>query len=169
MKKIAIVFGSTTDNTKNMATAISSKLTGEDVILIDAAQLNAAIIEPFPNLILGTSTWGFGDLQDDWDGHLSVLTNSNLSGKTIALFGLGDSGGYPDTFVDGMGILYESIQNKGGKIIGEVSTAGYHFDQSRAVQNDHFVGLPLDEDNESNLSEERIDKWLSVILPQFTE
>jgi len=167
MKKIAIVYGSTTDNTKNAASAIADKLAGEDVTLIDASKLKTGALDEYPNVILGTSTWGFGDLQDDWDEQLVVLKNSNLEGKVIALFGLGDASSYAETFVDGMGILYETVKDKGCKLVGKCPTDGYHFDESKAVDDDAFVGLALDEDNEANKTDSRIDTWVTAILPEL--
>ena len=167
MKKIGIIYGSTTGNTQSIAEKIAKKLSSEDVTLIDASKLKTEDLDVYPNLILGTSTWGLGDLQDDWDGALGTLKKSNLAGKTVAFFGLGDSDSYSDTFVDGMGILYETVQEKGGKTVGEVSTEGYHFDSSKAVVGDHFVGVALDEDSQSNLTDGRIDKWIATILPAF--
>lgn len=167
MKKIGIIYGSTTGNTQSIAEKIAKKLSSEDVTLIEASKLKVEDLDAFPNLILGTSTWGLGDLQDDWDGALGTLKKANLSGKTVAFFGLGDSDSYSDTFVDGMGLLYETVQEKGGKTIGEISTEGYRFDSSKAVVGDNFVGVALDEDSESNLTDARIDKWIAAILPAF--
>ncbi|MDR1877939.1 MAG: flavodoxin [Bacteroidales bacterium] len=167
MKKIGIIYGSTTGNTENIAKSIAEKLSSEEVHSIEVSQLKQEDLEAFPNLILGTSTWGVGDLQDDWEGALDVLKKSDLTGKKIALFGLGDSDSYPATFVDGMGTLYETIQNKGCSVIGSFSVDGYRFDGSKAVKDNAFVGLALDEDGESNLTESRISKWISDILPQF--
>lgn len=167
MKKIVIVYGSSTDNTKNAADAIAKKLSDQDVTLLDVANLKQDELDNYPNLILGTSTWGLGDLQDDWDSNLSKLENSNLTGKVVAFFGLGDSSSYSDTFADGIGILYESVKDKGCKLIGSVSVSGYSYDASRAEVDGNFVGLVLDEDNESNLTGSRIDQWVAEILPQF--
>ncbi len=167
MKRIAIIYGSTTGNTQNVAKSIAEKLSSEDVKLIEVSHLKTEDLESYPNLILGTSTWGLGDLQDDWEGALSLLGKSNLNGKVIALFGLGDSDSYPDTFVDGMGTLYEAINGKGCTIVGEVSTNDYHFDLSKAAIDNNFVGVALDEDSESNLTNGRLDKWIATILPQF--
>ena len=165
MSKIAIVYGSTTDNTKTIAETIAKKLSGEDVTLLDVSKLNAGDLDAYPNLILGTSTWGSGDLQDDWDGYLSNLKASNLSGKTIAFFGLGDSSSYPDTFVDGMGILYEAVQGKGAKTIGEFPADGYSHDASLAEIDGKFVGVAIDEDYESNETDNRLNAWIESIKP----
>jgi len=163
MKSLAIIYGSTGDNTKNVARKISAKIQGSK--LIDVATLKASELEGYDNLILGTSTWGLGDLQDDWESFLPELKRANLQGKTIALFGLGDAASYSDTFVDGMGIIYETIQDKGCTIIGFVSTDGYTFDASRADVGGEFVGLALDDDNEYNKTDNRIEVWISEILP----
>ncbi|HCF81598.1 MAG TPA: flavodoxin, partial [Porphyromonadaceae bacterium] len=113
--------------------------------------------------ILGISTWGVKDLQDDWSDFYHKLEKMDLTGKTVALFGLGDSFIYPDSFVDAMGILYETVSEKGATTVGEVSPDGYQFDYSRALKNGVFVGLPLDEDNDADLTDERIEKWVESL------
>jgi flavodoxin I len=167
MKKIIIVYGSTTGTTENVAKNIAEKLSSEDVQLIEVSKLKAEDIEACSNLILGTSTWGLGDLQDDWEGALPVLKQSNLKGKTVALFGLGDSDSYPDTFVDGMGVLYEAIKDTGCTLIGKMPVSGYHFDSSKAVVDDSFIGVALDEDSEGNLTNKRLEEWIANILPHL--
>ncbi|MDR1591355.1 MAG: flavodoxin [Prevotellaceae bacterium] len=167
MKKIVIIYGSTTGNTESAAKNIAGKLSTEEVRLIDVANLKAGDPDAFPNLILGTSTWGFGDLQDDWESALSILAKSDLTGKKVALFGLGDSDAYADTFVNGMGILYETLEDKGCEFIGKVPVDGYTFDASQAVRDGYFVGLALNEDGESNLTDARIKQWIAQILPEF--
>ncbi|OJV31920.1 MAG: flavodoxin [Bacteroidales bacterium 36-12] len=167
MQPIAIVYGSTTSNAKNIAERIAAKITETDVVLFDVADMNVESLKDFSNIIMGSSTWGIGDLPDDWDGFLPKLKRFDLSGKTIALFALGDSYSYSDSFVDSMGIIYEAIKDKGCNIIGSVSTEGYNYDMSTAEIDGVFVGLPLDEDNEYDLSDERIDNWLAQIKPEL--
>lgn len=165
MRPIAIIYGTTTDNTKSVANKLAKLFSDADIKLLDVSQSKAADFEAYPNLILGTSTWGSGDLQDDWDNTLAVLSSANLEGKTVALFGLGDASSYPDTFVDGMGIIYEAIKDKGCYFVGQVPVDGYSFDESRAIVNGTFVGLPLDEDNESKLTDSRLSAWVNLITP----
>ena len=167
MKKVIIVYGSSTDNTKSIAKNIANKLQEEDVKLIDVIQLKEGDLDAYPNIILGSSTWGVGDLQDDWEGKISILSKANLNGKTVAFFGTGDSSSYSDSFADAMGILYETVKDKGCRHIGAVSTDGYNFDASKAVVEDKFVGVAIDEDNESNMTESRIDAWIADIRPQL--
>lgn len=167
MKPIAIIYGSSGGNTKDVAKKIAKKIVDTEVALIDVSKASTTDFETYSNLILGTSTWGFGDLQDDWDGFLSKLKSINLEGKIIALFGLGDSSSYSDSFVDGMGIIYETVLDKGCTIIGSVSSENYSYDTSRADIGGLFVGLALDEDNEYDKTESRINDWLKDIAPKF--
>ena len=117
------------------------------------------------NLILGTSTWGAGEVQDDWYDGLRIIKSANLNGKTVALFGCGDSESYPDTFVGGMAEIYHAVTDAGAQVIGAVATEGYTFDDSESVVDGKFVGLALDEVNEDSKTDERIDAWVTEILP----
>lgn len=129
-----------------------------------ADKLSADLVKEYDLLILGTSTWGDGELQDDWYDGIKVLKSADLSFKNIALFGCGDSESYCDTFCDGMGILYEDLKDSGCSFIGnKVGTDGYSFSSSIAVVNGAFVGLALDEVNESDKTAERIDNWTAEL------
>lgn len=167
MKNVAIFFGSSTGNTELAARQIQQELGEENVQIFDVSQATASQAENFPNLILGASTWGLGDLQDDFYDFLEGLTNVDLSGKKVALVGLGDQECYPDTYVDSMGIIYETLENAGCQFIGHTSTDGYEFDDSKAVQDGEFVGLALDENNQSELTQTRVSQWVEQIKPEF--
>ncbi len=166
MKKTAIFYGSSTGNTQSAAELINKQLNNEAEV-INVENASASEIEQYDFLFLGTSTWGLGDLQDDWEGFITELKNAKLEGKKIALFGLGDADAYPDTFVDGMGTIYNAITNKGCEVVGMVSVSDYAFDASTAVLDDKFVGLVIDEDNESDKTDERIQKWVSSLESHF--
>ncbi len=167
MTKTAILIGTTTGNTASAAKQIAAKL-GEETKVFNVANVDVSEFSEYQNLILGTSTWGIGDLQDDWDAFLNDFSALNLDGKTIAFFGLGDAQGYYDSFVDGMGIIYDGIKDKACTVVGQVDTEAYDFGESRAVIDGQFIGLPLDEDNESNLSAERINNWVELIKPAMS-
>ena len=162
MKKTLVVFGSTTGTCEDLAARIAEKLGAE---VINVTDLDSSTIAAYDNLILGTSTWGAGELQDDWYDGVETLRAAGLSGKTVALFGCGDSAGYGDTFVGGLAPLYEAAKEAGATLIGAVPTDGYSYDDSEAVVDGQFVGLPLDEVNEPDLSDERIAAWVSAIEP----
>jgi len=163
MKKVAIVYGSSTGNTQSVAETINTHLNNQ-AEMVNVEDSSAAEIEKYDFLFLGTSTWGLGDLQDDWEEFLSELESANLQGKQIALFGLGDADAYPDTFVDGMGAIYNAIANKGCELLGMVSVDDYAYDASTAELDNQFVGLPIDEDNESDKTEARIEAWMAKLM-----
>lgn len=163
MKKIAIFYGSSTGNTKSVAHSIADKLSGFDVHLADISNAAAEHLTEFSCLIFGTSTWGYGDIQDDWESFLPKLKKVDLKGKSVALFGLGDGEAYPDTFVDGIADIYDAVLKGGAQVVGQVSTDGYNFSESRAVKGGVFVGLPLDEDNQSNLTNQRLEVWVGEL------
>ncbi|MCI6551269.1 MAG: flavodoxin FldA [Prevotella sp.] len=160
MKKTIVVFGSSTGTCETIAQTISSRLGAE---VVNIADLTAEQIQSSDNLILGTSTWGAGDLQDDWYDGVTLLKNTGLRGKTVALFGCGDSSSYPDTFCGAMKELYDAAAEAGANLIGAVSTEGYTFDDSEAVVEGKFVGLALDDVNEDDQTEGRINDWITSI------
>lgn len=104
-------------------------------------------------------------MQDDWYDGIRTLKDSGLAGKTVALFGCGDSESYPDTFCGGMKELYDAVIDAGATVLPGVSTDGYTFDDSDAAVEGAFVGLALDDLNESDQTEERINNWLEAIKP----
>lgn len=163
MSKVCIVYGSSMGNTEEAANLIANKLGVDDVYNI--GQTDASTINGYEKIIFGTSTWGSGDLQDEWDSF--DIDSIDVNGKTVALFGMGDSSSYSDTYCNGMGILYSKFSAKGAKIVGAVSTDGYTFDESEAVKDGKFVGLALDADNESDKTEERISNWVEQIRGDF--
>lgn len=158
--KTVILYGSSGGNTSDIAEKIKEAY-GE-ATLVDVADAGEEHLDA-DFIILGTSTWGIGDLQDDFEDFIDTLEGADLSGKKVALFGLGDQDGYPDTFCDGLGIIYNTVAEKCDKIVGFTSTSGYEYDESRAEIDDKFVGLVIDEDNQSDLTDERIEKWVEQI------
>ena len=162
MNKTIVVFGSSTGTCEAIAEKIAQKLGCE---AINVQDLTAEVVENNQNLILGTSTWGAGELQDDWYDGLRVLQAASLADKTIALFGCGDCESYGDTFVGGIGELYNGIKESGANFVGTVSTDGYTFDDSEAVVDGKFVGLALDDVNEDDKTDSRIDAWIADITP----
>lgn len=162
---VGIIFGSSMGNTEEAAQFIGENLGIENEVL-NICDIDADKINSFDKLIVGTSTWGSGDLQDDWDSFdFSAL---KLDGKTLAVFGMGDSQSYSDEFCNGMGKLYDAVVKQGAKVVGSVSTDGYEFDSSDSVRNGEFVGLALDADNESDKTEGRILSWIEKIKPHFS-
>ncbi len=160
MSKTIVVYGSTTGTCESIAQTIGDQLGAE---VINVSDLTANQLAEADNIVLGTSTWGAGELQDDWYDGVNVVKSANLSGKRVALFGCGDSASYSDTFCGGMKELYDAAVAAGATVVGAVPTDGYTFDDSDAVVDGQFVGLALDEVNEDDKTSERISAWLPAL------
>ncbi|WP_027326690.1 flavodoxin [Helicobacter pametensis] len=165
MKKIGIFYGSDGGNTQSVCQKIAKEFGEENVALFDVAKTSKEEILGFDNLILASSTYGSGELQDDWDGMLDQLQESDFASKVVALVGVGDQDTYSDTFCDSLYFLYE--KTKQAKIIGQTEVEGYEFSDSKALVDGKFIGLALDEDNQDDLTDERIQKWVEMIKPLF--
>lgn len=157
----ALFYASSTGNTKDIAKKIAKNLDINDIF--DIGSGNILLARNYDKLIFGSSTWGEGELQDDWEESWEQFKSLNFEGKTVALFGLGDQDSYSDNFVDAMGMIYQVVILGGGNVIGFWSTANYDFEDSIAQIGDQFVGLALDEDNQPELSDERIQEWCNQI------
>lgn len=165
MKKTIIVYGSSTGTCQSIAEKIASKLGVTDVV--GASQISAAQIAEYDNILLGTSTWGAGDLQDDWYDGIEEIKKANLKGKTVAIFGCGDCASFPDTFCGAMAELNNAACAAGASIVGAVDAGEYEFSDSAAVADGKFVGLALDDLNESEKTDARIDAWIEQITPSL--
>lgn len=168
MKKVGIFYGSTTGDCERIAKSIAAKLGVDQANVKSVSELTADCASQYDVFLFGSSTWGYGDLQDDWESGISVLKKMDLNGKTVAVFGCGDSASYSDTYCNAMGSIYDAIEKSGANIVGSiVSTDGYTFDESSAARGGVFVGLALDEVNESDKTEERITTWVEEIKKNF--
>ncbi len=164
MKSTIVIYGSSTSTCQGIAENIASQL---GVEAVDVANIEDATVSSHDNLILGTSTWGAGEMQDDWYDGVKTLKSVGLAGKTVALFGCGDAESYPDTFCGGMKELYDAAIEAGATVLEGVSTDGYTFDDSEAVVDGKFVGLALDDVNEDDKTEERVNSWIENIKPSL--
>ncbi|MDH2917464.1 MAG: flavodoxin [Gallionella sp.] len=176
MAKIGLFFASSTGNTRRIAKMIKKRY--DDDTMAEALNVNKAspeLVAGYSHLILGTSTLGGGQLPGlstdcmggGWEEFLPQLKEVDFSGKTVALYGLGDQDKYPEEFVDAMGEIYRFIVARGAKVIGTWPADDYDFISSRALVNDEFVGLVLDQENQKGLTDERVEKWLKQIAPDF--
>ena len=168
MASIGLFLGSTTGKTEYVAEIVQKEFGGEDIVsLHNVSEVEASDFDEYQNLIIACPTWNIGELQDDWDGFFPELDDIDFSGKKVAYFGTGDQVGYNDNFMDALGILEEKISELGGTTVGHWSTDGYDFNESKALKNGKFVGLDLDEDNQSDLTESRIKSWVAQLKPEF--
>ena len=165
MASIGIFYGSSTGNTKDVSVKLQAAIGGD---LYDITETDVDDIARYTNLVFAASTWGAGDLQDDWEDFFPNLDDVDFSGKKVAIMGLGDQANYGDTFVDGIATLASKIEERGGVVVGQTPTAGYNYDNSEAVINGKFVGLVIDEDNQSDKTDERIKKWVANLKNVFS-
>jgi len=155
---------------EKIAQCLSTLLNREDAVdMFNIADEDIATCEEYDCIIFGIPTWDYGELQEDWEEIWESLDTLNLKDKPVALFGLGDQIGYPEWFLDAMGYLHTKVVNQGGRPCGYWPILGYEYDNSQALTADgeHFVGLALDDENEFDLSEERIHRWCQQILAEF--
>ena len=161
----AIFFGSNTGNCEDIAKMIAKDLGNIDIF--NLAKTSIDKINDYDKLILGSSTWGDGELNDDWEDAWEDFKQLDISNKTVALFGLGDQESYSEEFSNAIGIIYEHIKSTNAKVVGFTSTKGYYHDNSKAQIGDEFVGLVIDEDNQSDLTKERVTNWVNKIKDEI--
>jgi len=168
MAEIGLFYGTQTGNTQTAAETMQKEFGGESLVeLIEISQADLSDFEKYPSIIIGCPTWNVGQLQDDWDSFFDQLDEIDFSGKRVAYFGEGDQVDYADSFQDAMGMLEEKISEQGGETVGYWSTEGYDFTESKAVRDGKSVGLALDEDNQSELTDERIKAWVAQLKQEL--
>ena len=185
MEKIAIIYGSTAGVTEEIAEKIAEYFDEELCELYNMEDCEEyddddddddtfPLKKPLENynyLLLGSSTWGQGEIQNYWRDPLADMEDvkPDFSGKIIAIFGAGDHKEHGKYFVNGLGVLYEHFKKTGATIVGAVPTDGYTYEESGAIRDGKFVGLPIDKVNEDDKTEERIANWIEIIRPHFPQ
>lgn len=178
MQKIGMFFGTETGTTRLISKKLY-KLLGDDCA---AKPINVNRITPedflqYDAFILGTPSYGVGDIpgqsvgcmERNWEEFLSQLGSPDLSGKRIAMFGLGAQERYSDRFASSLMALYKVFEGLGAEMIGDWSTEGYEFEQSAAAVDDRFVGLVIDQRTQGMQTQERLSEWVETIKPQLLQ
>ncbi|NJM57908.1 MAG: flavodoxin FldA [Synechococcales cyanobacterium RU_4_20] len=165
MMMIGLFYGTQTGNTETIAEQIQVAFGGDGIVTLhEISDSDASTFGQYQQIIIGCPTWNIGELQSDWDDfYEGDLNQIDFSGKQVAYFGPGDQVGYSDNFQDAMGLLEEKISGLGGETVGHWPTDGYEHDASKAVKNGKFVGLALDEDNQPELTDSRIQAWVGEL------
>jgi flavodoxin I len=167
MKKIGLFYGTSTTKTAAIAKKIKEAFGNTEVDLVAVEDASEKEFESYDNIIVGVSTWFDGELPSYWDEVKPELESLNLKGKKVAVFGLGDQVKYPENFIDGVGILAEIFESAGAKVVGFTSTEGYKFESSQALRDGKFVGLAIDKENQSKLTDERVKNWVEQLKKEF--
>ena len=163
MDKVHVIYGSTTGMTEAVARRIAADF---DTTAVNVASAGADAFDA-ELLILGSSTWGCGDPQDDWAATgFALLEAADWTGKKVAVFGLGDAQGFADTFCDAMADLAQKAVAKGATLVGTLPRNAFPGASSRIVDGDHLVGLALDETNEADKTDARLAAWEDAVRAQ---
>lgn len=171
MKKIGLFYGTDTGNTEVVSKDLKKKL--EAILGADTVDLKEIYkkkkedFEAYDILILGMPTWYDGELQGDWEEFIPEMEQVDFSTKKVAFFGLGDQYGYASYFCDALGVFADIVEKKSGTLVGFWPTKGYEYDHSKALRGDVFVGLCIDVDNQDELTNDRLDKWIAQILGEL--
>lgn len=172
MKRVGIIYGPVGGSTEYVAKKIQKLIGDTSCDLIAAKDATKSDLAKYDNLIfgiatIGNETWNSEPVKSGWFSFMNTLEDAEIGEKTVALFGLGDQIRYGNHFVDAMGDLYSLMVKKSVKVIGSVDPEGYQFTDSKALINGVFVGLPIDEDFESELTSKRINSWVGILKTEF--
>jgi len=167
MKKIGLFYGTSTTKTAAISKKIKEAFGSIKIDIIPIEEAWKKDFESYDNIIVGVSTWFDGELPSYWDEVKPELESLNMKDKKVAIFGLGDQVKYPENFIDGIGILAETFESVGAKVVGFTSIEDYNFENSRARREDHFVGLAIDVENQSQLTDERVKNWVEQLEKEF--
>lgn len=172
MSKIAIFYGPEGGSVNRVAELIKEKIGEDKVEMVAVKDASAADLEKYDKIIFGLSTvgkdtWDSEYSTNDWGKFMPEISQINYDDKVVAIFGLGDHVTYSNAFVDHIGTLGKELMACGAVLAGPVDIEGYEFEESEAVVDGKFIGLPIDEDFEPELTDERLTAWLEQLKPDF--
>jgi flavodoxin I len=172
MNKTAIFFGPLKGAVNRVADKMKEVIGEDKVVMVPVNTATVADLDKYDKIIFGLSTvgkesWDMKYTNVDWAKFLPEIGKTRYEGKTIAIFGLGDHVTYASTFVDHIALLAKELMKNGAVLTGQVSTDGYEFDESEAAVDGKFLGLPIDEDFEPELTDERVENWVKQISKDF--
>ncbi|MCP4881298.1 MAG: flavodoxin FldA [Gammaproteobacteria bacterium] len=168
---VGIYFATTTGKTEDIAERLHGLLSGANDPKDLADVSDVSEFTGLDGLICGVPTWNTGADSERsgtaWDSLLEEVDGLDLSGKQVAIFGLGDSSTYTENFCDAMEEVHSHFKKAGATMVGYVSKDNYTFEESKSVIGDSFCGLPLDEDSESDLTDERLANWAEQLKSEI--
>lgn len=167
MKKAGLFYSFNTKKTTQTAKKIVENLGKENIEEINVETITEDQFTKYENMILGVPTWFDGELPNYWDEFVPAMEDIDLKGKKIAIYGAGDQKGYPENFVDGVGIMAQLVEQQGAVLVGLTSAKDYTFEHSRALRGEQFVGLALDFENQVSMNKDRIKAWCEQLKKEF--
>ncbi|HSG68129.1 MAG TPA: flavodoxin [Bacteroidales bacterium] len=167
MKKTALIYWPKKGNVENTAAKIAALFGEGNIDVFTISSVDTAKLKDYGLLIFGGSTIGADNWEDThttkWYNFFAEVKKLDLSGKLGAIYGLGDQILYPEHFVDGMATIRDELSPTGIDFIGAWPTEGYEHTDSKSVEGEYFIGLALDDDQQPELSEDRIAKWVETL------
>lgn len=168
MKNTVIIYGSTTGTTENVAHKLAKLMGVDEKDVVDVKNIAPSQLGNYDNIIAGSSTWGSGELQDDWFDFVDGLKALDLPGKKVAIFGCGDET-MGDTFCGAVATLYEAFKSTGATMVGAFDIVGYDVTSTPAEIDGTIVGLLLDEVNHPEATDLRLRKWAQLVADEFAK
>lgn len=170
MTPIGLFFSSDTGYTEIIVRLMDEEFSfvAPDLVTVhNIADTPVATLLQYDRLIIGCPTWDIGQLQADWERAYDQMDGLDFAGKKVAIFGLGDQYGYPDSYCDAIGILADKFTRLGAELVGRTPAEVYAFSYSKGVRDGQFLGLALDEDNESDKSPQQVSDWIWQLVDEF--
>ncbi len=173
MSKTALFFSPEGGNVNSVANKLGALIGNDKVDIVPVKEVEKEDFSKYDKVILlgstvGTDHWSNETIADEWPEFFTKTKEISFEKKKVAIVGLGNSLLYPSHFVDGMAVLYDRLTEQNAKVLGKVENKGYDFTDSEALNEDgYFCGLPIDEDNEDELTAERLENWISILKPDF--
>ena len=167
MKKIGLLYSFNAKTTAIIAEKIFNEFKPEEIEKINVEVIDEKTFLSFAKMILGVPTWFDGELPNYWDEFVPALEDMELKGKVIAIFGNGNQRDYGENFVDGIGILGKLLEERGASLVGGTPIDGYEFEASKALRNNKFMGLAIDQDTQPKLTDKRVKDWVKQIKKDF--
>lgn len=121
MPEAILIYGSTTGNTETLAEGVvlGLKRSATEVTVKDVTEVDVDKLLDYDVIVLGSSTWGDGELQDDFVDFYDKMGKVLLTGEKAAVFGPGDKKNYLDTFCKAVDILEDRLKECGAEIVIE--------------------------------------------------
>ncbi len=132
---IKIIYGSTTGNTETVANLIANQMNHHSVELINAADATLEQVTGSDLVILGSSTWGYGEIQDDFQTFYDQMNHGTFHGKKVAIFGCGDSVSFSDVFCEAVNLIETKVVSLGADLVIEsLKVDGDYSDQLEMIE-----------------------------------
>ena len=173
MSKTALFYSPEGGNVNSVTNKLGEMIGNDKVDIIPVKEVEKGDLYKYNKIIfvgstVGADHWSNETVVDEWIEFFTKIKEISFEKKKVAIVGLGNSVLYPAHFVDGMADLYERILKQNAKILGFVDSKDYDFTDSEAVNDDgFFCGLAIDEDNEAELTTERLEKWIFILKSDF--